>query len=199
MTKAAVARWEMTQAATVPPVGAFLVKDAIYDYVMERLRGLYLENSAHLKVTTEMFDAVLANRPASPYDFDRRLHALHAFLKLPDAPSLAAANKRIGNILKKSGLESFAKVNAELLRDPAEQVLHEQVVAMTKVTEPLFAARDYTQMLSKLAGLRAAVDAFFDGVMVMADDEKLRNNRLALLAQLRGLFLRVADLSRLPG
>jgi glycyl-tRNA synthetase beta chain len=112
---------------------------------------------------------------------------------------LAAANKRISNILKKSGQDSFAKVNTEALRDPAEQVLHEQVVAMTKLTEPLFAARDYAQMLSKLASLRAAVDAFFDGVMVMADDEQLRNNRLALLAQLRGLFLRVADLSRLPG
>lgn len=175
------------------------VANEIYEYVMERLRGYYLEGDAKLAVTTEMFDAVLANRPASPLDFDKRLRALAEFLKLSDAPSLAAANKRIGNILKKSGQESFGTVNAELLRDPAEQVLHEQVVAMTKVTEPLFAARDYTQMLSKLASLRAAVDAFFDGVMVMADDVALKNNRLALLAQLRGLFLRVADLSRLPG
>jgi glycyl-tRNA synthetase beta chain len=182
-----------------PVVAKPEVASEIYDYVMERLRSYYLEGESNLGMTTEMFDAVLVNRPSSPFDFDRRLHALHAFLKLPDAPSLAAANKRIGNILKKSGQDSFATVNTELLRDPAEQVLHEQVVAMKKVTEPLFAARDYTQMLTKLAGLRAAVDAFFDGVMVMADDAALKNNRLALLAELRGLFLRVADLSRLPG
>jgi glycyl-tRNA synthetase beta chain len=87
----------------------------------------------------------------------------------------------------------------DLLSDPTEQVLHEQIVAMTRVTEPLFATHDYGSALSKLANLRAAVDAFFDGVMVMADDPAIRNNRLALLAQLRGLFLRVADLSRLPG
>jgi glycyl-tRNA synthetase beta chain len=190
----------IARAVKLQPIAAKAdVANEVYDYVMERLRGYYLESDSNLGMTTEMFDAVLANRPTSPLDFDRRLHALHAFLKLPDAPSLAAANKRISNILKKSGQDSFAKVNTEALRDPAEQVLHEQVVAMTKLTEPLFAARDYAQMLSKLASLRAAVDAFFDGVMVMADDEQLRNNRLALLAQLRGLFLRVADLSRLPG
>ena len=171
----------------------------IYDYVMERLRGYYLEESADLKITVEMFDAVLATRPASPLDFDRRLRALHKFLQLGDAQSLAAANKRIANILRKSGQESFGAVNAELLRDPAEQVLHEQVAAMRGVVEPLFAARDYSQALAKLAGLRAAVDAFFDGVMVMADDVALRNNRLALLAQLRALFAHAADLSRLPG
>jgi glycyl-tRNA synthetase beta chain len=190
----------ISQAVQAQPVASKAeIANEIYDYVMERLRGYYLEGDSKLGVTTEMFDAVLANRPASPLDFDRRLKALQEFLKLSDALSLAAANKRIGNILKKSGQESFGIVSSELLRDPAEQVLHEQVIAMTKVTDPLFATRDYTQMLSKLAGLRAAVDAFFDGVMVMADDAKLRDNRLALLAQLRGLFLRVADLSRLPG
>jgi glycyl-tRNA synthetase beta chain len=192
------------QAVKLQPVSAKpTVATEIYDYIMERLRGMYLESGleggANLDVTTEMFDAVLANRPASPLDFDKRLRALHAFLKLPDALSLAAANKRISNILRKSGQESFGAVDAELLRDPAEQVLAEQVQAMSKVTEPLFAARDYSQALTKLASLRAAVDAFFDGVMVMADDKALQTNRLALLAQLRGLFARVADLSRLPG
>jgi len=188
------------RALALQPVTANAsVATEIYDYILERLRGYYLEGGADLSATTEMFDAVLANRPASPLDFDKRLRALHAFLKLSDAQSLAAANKRIGNILRKSGQETFGKVNVELLRDPAEQVLHEQVLAMSKVTEPLFAARDYAQVLSKLAGLRLAVDSFFDGVMVMADDTAVRDNRLALLAQLRGLFLRVADLSRLPG
>jgi len=175
------------------------VANDVYDYIMERLRSYYLEGGSDLTVTTEMFDAVLANRPASPLDFDKRLRALAEFLKLSDAQSLAAANKRISNILRKSGSESFGNVNTELLRDPAEQVLSEQVNAMAKVTEPLFAARDYTQALTKLAALRAAVDAFFDGVMVMAEDKALQANRLALLAKLRGLFGRVADLSRLPG
>jgi glycyl-tRNA synthetase beta chain len=182
-----------------PTVAKPTVNTEVYDYIMERLRGYYLEGGSDLSVTTEMFDAVLANRPASPLDFDRRLRALSAFLKLGDAQSLAAANKRISNILRKSGRESFGAIDSALLPDAAERVLHDQVVAMTKVTEPLFAARDYEQALIKLAGLRAAVDAFFDGVMVMADDEALRNNRLALLAQLRGLFAHVADLSRLPG
>jgi glycyl-tRNA synthetase beta chain len=175
------------------------VAHEVYDYIMERLRAYYLEGGSDLKVTTEMFDAVLANRPAAPLDFDKRLRALAEFLTLGDAQSLAAANKRISNILRKSGTESFGAVNSELLRDPAEQVLSEQVTAMARVTEPLFAAHDYSQALTKLASLRAAVDAFFDGVMVMADDQALRTNRLALLAQLRALFGRVADLSRLPG
>jgi len=185
---------KLQPASAKPAVAA-----EIYDYIMERLRGYYLEGGTDLAVTTEMFDAVLANRPASPLDFDKRLRALAEFLKLSDALSLAAANKRISNILRKSGQNSFGIVNTELLSDPAEQVLAEQVAAMGRVTEPLFDAHDYTQALTKLASLRAAVDAFFDSVMVMAEDKALQVNRLALLAQLRGLFVRVADLSRLPG
>jgi glycyl-tRNA synthetase beta chain len=146
-----------------------------------------------------MFDAVLANRPASALDFDKRLHALRDFLQLDDANSLAAANKRISNILRKSGQDEFAVVRSDLLIDSAEQVLNEQIVAMSKVTEPLFAERNYALALAKLASLRGAVDAFFDGVMVMADDPEVRANRLSLLFQLRNLFARVADLSRLPG
>jgi len=190
----------IAQAVQLQPVTPKLsVKTEMYDYIIERLRGSYLEAAANLSVSTEMFDAVLANRPSSPLDFDRRLHALSDFLKLGDALSLAAANKRISNILRKTGQESFGEVDKALLRDPAEQVLSTQVEAMTKITEPLFAARDYSQALAKLASLRTAVDAFFDGVMVMADDIAVRNNRLALLAKLRDLFARVADLSRLPG
>jgi glycyl-tRNA synthetase beta chain len=146
-----------------------------------------------------MFDAVLANRPVSPFDFDRRLHALHDFLELKDAQSLSAANKRISNILRKSGQNSFGDVNDKLLQDSAERVLHEQIIALDKVTEPMFLAREYTRVLKELASLRMAVDAFFDGVMVMTEDSAVRENRLALLARLRGLILRVADLSRLPG
>lgn len=190
----------IAQAVQLQPVSAkdSVAKD-VYDYIMERLRGYYLDGNAKFSVSTEMFDAVLAIDRVSPLDFDCRLRALSDFLKLADSQSLAAANKRIANILRKSGRDSFGEVNEELLLDPLEQVLASQISAISKVTEPLFAARDYAQVLAKLATLRSAVDAFFDGVMVMADDTAVRNNRLALLANLRGLFARVADLSRLPG
>jgi glycyl-tRNA synthetase beta chain len=146
-----------------------------------------------------MFDAVLATRPASPLDFDARLRALVRFLQLPDAASLAAANKRIANILRKTNEAVGDAVDAGLLIDPAEQVLAEQVTAIARDVEPRFAARDYTPALQELAALRKAVDDFFDSVMVMADDPALRANRLALLKRMRGLFMRAADLSRLPG
>ncbi|HTE43044.1 MAG TPA: glycine--tRNA ligase subunit beta [Steroidobacteraceae bacterium] len=188
------------EAVKQQPVAAKATVGAeIYDYIMERLRSYYLEGGSDTSITTEMFDAVLANRPVSPLDFDRRLRALTDFLKLGDAQSLAAANKRISNILRKSGKDSFGAVNPILLPDAAEKTLHDQVVAMKHTTAPLFAAREYGKALGQLASLRAAVDAFFDGVMVMAEDEALRTNRLALLAELRGLFAHVADLSRLPG
>lgn len=171
----------------------------VYDYIVERLRAYYLEGSAGFDVTPEMFDAVLVTRPASPLDFDSRLRALAAFLKLPDAGSLAAANKRIANILRKVTEPVRDHVDEALLVDPAEQVLGEQVDAMAHKVEPKFAARQYTDALLMLSALRGAVDAFFDSVMVMADDPALRGNRLALLKRMQGLFMRVADLSRLPG
>jgi glycyl-tRNA synthetase beta chain len=171
----------------------------VYDYIIERLRAYYVEGGAGITVTPEMFDAVLATRPASPLDFDARLRALVQFLKLPDSASLAAANKRIANILRKTSEPVGDTVDAALLIDPAEQVLAEQVIAIARDVEPRFAARDYTPALQELAALRKAVDDFFDSVMVMADDAALRANRLALLKRMRGLFMRAADLSRLPG
>jgi glycyl-tRNA synthetase beta chain len=171
----------------------------VYDYVIERLRAYYVEGGAGIAVTAEMFDAVLATRPASALDFDARLRALVQFLQLPDAASLAAANKRIANLLKKVAGPVGDRVDAALLIDPAEQVLAEQVVAIAREVEPKFAARNYTAALQQLAALRHAVDQFFDSVMVNADDAALRANRLALLNRMRGLFMRAADLSRLPG
>jgi len=171
----------------------------VYDYVFERLRAYYLEGDAGFAITTEMFDAVLATRPASPLDFDSRLRALSAFLSLPDALSLAAANKRIANILRKSSEPARETLDDDLLRDPAEQILAEQVEAVGRLVEPMFAARQYTEALQTLAVLRKAVDEFFDSVMVMADDPALRANRLALLRRLQSLFMHAADLSRLPG
>jgi glycyl-tRNA synthetase beta chain len=171
----------------------------IYDYVMDRLRAYYVEGEAASAVTPEMFDAVLATRPSSPLDFDARLRALSEFLDLPDAQSLAAANKRIANILRKSEESVGEAVDTELLIDPVEQVLAEQISAMARKVEPEFRARRYTEALLQLAALRPAVDSFFDSVMVMAEDERLRRNRLAMLGRLRALFMHVADLSRLPG
>jgi glycyl-tRNA synthetase beta chain len=171
----------------------------VYEYVFERLRAYYLDGEAGFAITTEMFDAVLATSPASPLDFDLRLRALAEFLRLPDAQSLAAANKRIANILRKATEPVSDHVDEALLLDPAERVLGEQVAAMAKQVEPKFAAREYTSALRQLSALRKAVDDFFDSVMVMADDDRLRRNRLALLKRMQGLFMRVADLSRLPG
>jgi glycyl-tRNA synthetase beta chain len=169
----------------------------IYDYMMERLRAWYLES--HAGMTTEMFDAVLDTRPASPLDFDDRLRALAAFLKLPDAASLTAANKRIANILRKAGEQPSPRVDPSLLTDPNERALAAGLEELRQDVERLVTARRYADALTKLAALRPAVDAFFDHVLVMAEDVRIRANRLALLAALQRLFLHMANLSRLPG
>jgi glycyl-tRNA synthetase beta chain len=179
----------------------------IHDFVLERLRAQYLERegAAHkgsASISTEMFDAVLANRPASVLDFDARLRALLAFTATPAGASLAAANKRIANILKKSklaGTDSAMAVSGSLLREPAEQALQRELTALRAPVEAATHARRYSEALDRLAGLRAPVDQFFDGVLVNDPDEALRDNRLALLAQVRMLFAGIADLSRLPG
>jgi glycyl-tRNA synthetase beta chain len=191
----------------VPDAGAraaALVND-IHDFVLERLRAQYLERDSGTGISTEMFDAVLFNRPASLLDFDARLRALLAFTATPAGASLAAANKRIANILKKSELTETQfstpglAVAIELLREPAEQQLQRELEALRAPVSAALHARRYTEALDRLAGLRAPVDAFFDRVLVNDPDPALRNNRLALLAQLRFLFAGIADLSRLPG
>ena len=171
--------------------------EEIYDYMMERLRAWYLE--AGSSVTTEMFDAVLDTRPASPLDFDNRLRALAGFLQLPDATGLTAANKRIANILRKAGEQPSPRVDPGLLTDPYERQLAAEVEALRLDVERLVTARRYADALTRLASLRGSVDAFFDHVLVMADDVRVRANRLALLAALSRLFLHMANLSRLPG
>ena len=171
--------------------------EEIYDYMMERLRAWYLE--AGSSVTTEMFDAVLDTRPASPLDFDNRLRALAGFLQLPDAAGLTAANKRIANILRKAGEQPSPRVDPGLLTDPHERQLATEVEALRLDVERLVTARRYADALTRLASLRGSVDAFFDHVLVMADDVRVRANRLALLAALSRLFLHIANLSRLPG
>jgi glycyl-tRNA synthetase beta chain len=191
-------------ANTVVATGSFLalperdpVATEVYDYIMERLRAYYVEGGHG--ITTEMFDAVLAKRPASPLDFDARIRALADFLSLPDAASLAAANKRIANILRKAEDEVPVRVDPSLLQHTAERRLATELEALREEVESLLEARRYEGALRRLATLRPHVDAFFDGVMVMAENPAVRANRLALLAALERLFGETADLSRLPG
>jgi glycyl-tRNA synthetase beta chain len=184
-----------TQAAAV---GA-----EITTFVMERARAQYLERAADNGVSTEMFDAVLATRPASLLDLDARLRALVGFVARPESASLAGANKRIANILRKSeaaqaGTAVFA-VDELLLREDAERALHRELAALRPQVAAAVAAQDYAAALNLLAGLSIAVDTFFERVMVNDPDAALRSNRLALLAQLRALFTGIADISRLPG
>ncbi len=177
----------------------------IYDFLMERLRVYYLDGAGapplpgRAAVTTEMFDAVLATRPASPLDFDARLKALSTFLELPESASLTAANKRIANILRKANMTPPAEVDVLHLRESAEVRLFDSIRALRDAVATATARREYAGALGQLAQLRPAVDAFFDQVMVMDENPQLRANRLSLLAQLQGLFAGVADLSRLPG
>jgi len=193
------------RAVALQPVQRAGVADEIYEYVMERLRAYYLDRAASEAepgkklITTEMFDAVLATQPRSPLDFDARLRALSAFLELPEASSLTAANKRIANILKKAEATTAVDVDIEALTEAAEVRLFDAVRGLRDTVSTATARREYTAALGQLALLRPAVDAFFDEVMVMAEDPKLRANRLSLLAGLRNLFAGVADLSRLPG
>ena len=165
----------------------------VFAYVMDRLRGYYQEQG----VEVDLVDAVLATHPLRLLDIDRRIQACRSFRLLPQAQSLAAANKRISNILKKTGQTIPDSVEASRLTEDAEKQLADALTEMHHAVVPMLDAGDYTPALTRLAGLRNSVDAFFDQVMVMVDDEALRTNRLALLKSLRDLFLRVADLSRL--
>jgi glycyl-tRNA synthetase beta chain len=167
----------------------------LYAFISERLRRYFLDRDNDL--ATETFDAVLSRQPSSLVDFDRRLRAVQAFIKLEPASSLAAANKRIANILRKTEDKGDVAVKEKLLTDPAEVALWTALQGAQGSALPLLDSGDYGAVLSSLSELRGPVDTFFDDVMVMADDEATRKNRLALLRELRALFLNVADISRL--
>jgi len=171
----------------------------IYDFLLERLRAQYLERAADNGVTTELFDAVLATRPRSLLDFDARLSALARFIARPEGLSLAAANKRIANILRKSADSVNQPVDPQRLREEPERALHEALEALRARVIAATAERQYAGALELLATLKPAVDHFFDRVLVNDPDPSLRANRVALLLQLRTLFGGIADLSRLPG
>ena len=192
----------VTRAGALQPVQNANAPAEVWDYMVERLRAYFLDSSSAggvAGVTTEMFDAVRASSPVSPLDFAARLGALTKFLGIPEAVSLTAANKRIANILKKADLGAPGTVDVDALLEPAEKALHEALAGVVPEVERALTKRDYSTALTRLATLRPAVDGFFDGVMVNAEDPALRRNRLALLAQVRHQFTRIADLSCLPG
>ena len=150
---------------------------------------------ARSELREHRFDAVRAVEPETLTDFDARLRAVADFANLPDAAALAAANKRIGNILRQAGDSIGIKVDPSLLDAGAERVLHDAVEKVHATIVPLIEQKRYVDTLRTLASLRTSVDAFFDDVMVMVDDAAKRRNRIALLNGLRRLFLQVADIS----
>jgi glycyl-tRNA synthetase beta chain len=179
--------------------GAEKIAREVHDYVMERLRAQYLEHAAETGITTEMFDAVLAAQPPSLVDLDARLRALVSFVARAEGASLAAANKRIANILRKSDGAQAHVVCVELLREEAELGLHRALQPLRERALSALQSHQYAKGLDLLAMLRPQIDAFFDQVLVNDPDQALRNNRVALLAEVHALFGHVADLSRLPG
>ena len=168
--------------------------EEIYDYVVDRLRAHYLDRPDS---SSEVFDAVRARSPASLVDFDQRLNAVSGFSAHPAASQLAAADKRIANILRKTEPAEGELPQVSLLSESAEKALYQALEDVRGDIAPLLKARNYTEALARLAELQQPVDAFFDDVMVMADDDDVRTNRLRLLAALRSQFLEVADISHL--
>ncbi|MGZ8154881.1 MAG: glycine--tRNA ligase subunit beta [Burkholderiales bacterium] len=175
-----------------PSLGLKPARAELEDFFYDRMRGYFAESG----YSSGEIEAVLALKPDRIDLIPRQLAAVKMFNTLPEAPSLAAANKRIGNILKKAGRVP-ASFDEMLLVEQPEQALASEFAVARKAAEARYAEQDYEGMLKTLAHLRGAVDAFFDGVMVMTDDERLRDNRVALLAQLRETMNRIADISKL--
>ena len=162
----------------------------VVDFMLGRFRAWYQDEG----IAVDVIQAVLARRPTRPADFDARVRAVSHFRTLDSAEALAAANKRVSNILAKADA-AIGEINLTACVEPAEKALAEAVLALHTEVQPLIAKGDYTAVLDKLANLRAPVDNFFDNVMVNAEDPALRQNRLAILNTLQGLFLQVADIS----
>jgi glycyl-tRNA synthetase beta chain len=168
---------------------------SLYEFIIDRMRGYISEQDS--RFSADMFEAVRVRRPASLLDFAERLAAVASFLQLDAAGSLAAANKRTANILRQAEFADGIALDASLFEEDAETKLFIALQTARKIVAPLIEKRAYTDALQQLAALRAPVDEFFDNVMVMTDNEAIRNNRLALLSELRSLFLDIADISRL--
>ena len=162
----------------------------VVDFMLGRFRAWYQDDG----IAVDVIQAVLARRPTRPADFDARVRAVSHFRTLDSAEALAAANKRVSNILAKADA-AIGEINLTACVEPAEKALAEAVLTLRTEVQPLIAQGDYTAVLDKLANLRSPVDSFFDNVMVNAEDPALRQNRLAILNTLQGLFLQVADIS----
>ncbi|MDQ3510638.1 MAG: DALR anticodon-binding domain-containing protein, partial [Pseudomonadota bacterium] len=174
-------------------VGELLDTTVIQDFITDRLRSYYADQSTPM----QQFEAVAAFAPSSLLNFDRRLKAIGEFAKLPEAQALAAANKRIRNILRKVEGDLPTAVDPARFIEDAERELADVVDAAIADTDPLLAQRDYVAVLGRLARLRPQVDAFFDAVMVNVDDAAVRNNRLALLKRLSDRLGSVAAIEHL--
>ena len=174
-------------------VSADDIVDEVFEFIMQRLKRYYVDDA----IPADVFESVLAVLPRRLLDFHRRVRAVREFTGLAEAESLAAANKRIENILKKNtGLEA-GKIDESLLQEPAEKLLAAALKEISSSVQPLLDNNEYSGILSRLAELRDPVDNFFDEVMVMAEDEQLKLNRLSLLNQINTLFLSTADISKL--
>ncbi len=170
------------------------VVDQCYDFIIERLKAWYQEQN----INAVVFASVLAKRPSHPLDFQHRVAAVNEFMHLPQAQALAAANKRVSKLLIKEQQQHIDRaLQDDLFELPAEKELAHTIINKRQQLAPIFAKADYNTALQELASLQQPVDKFFEEVMVMVDDEKVRRNRLALLANLRDLFLEVADISLL--
>jgi len=167
--------------------------DEVVSFMLDRLKVYYTSQ----EIGVDVYEAVFALRPTRPVDFDRRIHAVNEFRSFDEAESLAAANKRIGNILKKIDGELPSLIELSLLTESAEKRLNDELQSIISEVAPLLDSGKYSEALKQLATLRDSIDEFFDQVMVMVEDEALKNNRIALLSQLHSLFIKAADLSRL--
>lgn len=167
--------------------------DGVSKYINERYRAYFSDRD----ISVDIIDSVLANQPTHPSDVAAKVEALVSFRKLPNADSLAAANKRIRNILKKIDRKDIGQVDTGLFKEKAETALHTALDDLFSDVERMFVKHEYEQALNKLADLRQPIDHFFDDVMVMDKDEQLKNNRIALLSKIDSLFMQVADFSRL--
>ncbi len=163
----------------------------VLEFIFDRLRARYEDEGVDVSV----YQAVRAVNPLSPLDFDQRVQAVQAFRKLPEAEALAAANKRVSNLLSKADGQVASSIEAHYFDTPAEFTLNAAIQKADNAVQPLAQSRQYREALAQLASLRTPVDAFFEAVLVNAEDPKVRANRYALLARLRGLFLGVADIS----
>ena len=183
----------LSHAASLLPAGldGSLIVGEVEEFIYERLRG-YLSDAGY---GVDTIDAVRSVQPVSLFDFHGRIQAVHEFRKMPEAGSLAAANKRIRNILKKIDSLPDLNVNSELLTDGAEQNLYNELVKMEQAVTPIIQHREYSKALTSLASLKQTIDLFFDDVMVMDDTDSIRNNRIALVTRVNNQFSAIADIS----